>query len=391
MLKTPLFSSLFLILILSHQVLVAQCINGLQINGKPCPNPISTAVPFLRIIPDARSGAMGDVGIALTPDANSILYNASNLATADRKWGASVNYSPWFLNFGFKDIFLLHEAGYFQFGQKSKQAVGLGVQYFSLGNIEWTDFNTQKIDTSYAYEMAITGAYARQLNENWALGFSTKYIHSDLGRRETAAEGYPIRVGRALAVDLSATYKKPISISHIKTNLVLGATISNVGNKITYSRESSFLPANLGIGGSYEMIFNKNNRLLIALEFNKLLVPTPNPFDTLSNEIQSPSVLNGIIRSFTDAPRGFREEMQEINTSIGLEYWLFQHLALRAGYFHESDLKGGRQYLTIGGGLRYRKWGAHVSYLASQSSFICGQNPLNHTWRFSLLVNGVSW
>lgn len=384
--KTLLLLPLFSLLFFNNLNLSAQCIGGFLPSGQECGGTLQTAVPFLRIIPDARSGAMGDVGIALTPDANSILYNASKLAIADKKWGASVNFTPWFRNLGINDMFMLHQAGYYQFGNKVKQAFGLSFQYFDLGKITWTDFNAQPIGEGNPYEMALTGSYSRQLSEKWSLGLSAKYIHSDLATNVLTPSGIEIQSGKAFAMDVSTTYKKPLLLGNMRTNLMIGVVASNIGNKISYVRNRDFLPANLGIGGAWEMPFHANHKLLVTVEFNKLLVVTPQPND-LTGSWRNVSVVKGIFKSFSDAPNGFKEEMQEITTSMGLEYWLFQHFALRGGYFHENKNKGGREFYTVGGGVRHRMFGLNVSYLLPTNNI---RSPLDNTWRFSLLVNGWS-
>ncbi len=381
--KTLLFLPFLTSILLFNHNLSAQCIDGYLPSGQRCGGTIQTAVPFLRIVPDARSGAMGDVGIALTPDANSILYNASLLAMADKKWGASVNYTPWLRNTGINDIFMLHEAGYYQFGNKVKQAVAISFQYFNLGKVTWTDYNAYPLGEGSPYEMALTGAYSRQLSDKWSLGLSGKYIYSNLA-------SYPnntgIHSGKAFAVDISTTYKKPLKLGNINTNLIIGAKVSNVGNKISYIRSGDFLPANLGIGGAWEVPFHANHKLLVSIEFNKLLVVSPQPSDSTGNW-RNISVIKGIFKSFSDAPNGFEEEIQEITTSMGIEYWLFQHVALRGGYFHENKNKGGREFYTLGGGLRYKMYGFNISYLLPNNN---ERYPLNNTWRFSLLLNGFT-
>lgn len=389
--KLLLQLSLILLTFHGNQALLAQCLDG-----SPCVGTIQTAVPFLRIVPDARSGAMGDVGIALTPDANSILYNASKLAIADKNWGAAVNLTPWLRKLA-PDIFLLHEAGYFKFGKNKRQALGFGFQYFSHGKFQISDFNGTLIDVTKPYEMAFTGAYSRQLSANWAIGLASKFIYSDLmnGISQTSTtQTDKILPGKAIALDVSTTYKKTIPLSGIETNLVLGAAISNLGNKMTYSRRSDFIPTNLGIGSAWEVNFNKNNRLLVSLDFNKLLVPSPQPFDTIL-ELRSLGVIEGALRSFSDAPNGFKEEIQEITTSIGLEYWFQKRLAIRGGYFQEHENKGGRRYFTLGGGLRFGVVGINISYLKAlpYNNYFTPSllHPLDGTWRFSLLLNGVSF
>ncbi len=391
--KNLFFLPFFVCLLLTHHTLLAQCIDGFNILGQRidefnilgqrCGGSVKTAAPFLRIAADARSGAMGDVGIALTPDANAIYYNASKLAMADKKWGASVNYTPWFRNLGVSNFNLFDGAGYYQFGQGKKQAVSLGLHYFSWGDITFTDFNADPLTEPNPHEMSINGAYSRQLNDKWAIGLSAKYIYSSLARRTT---NLGIESDKAFAIDISTTYKKPITVAGVNSNLMIGAVVSNVGNKIMHLNNSDFLPANLGIGGAWELPFNANHKLLVSVEFNKLLVVTPQPNDSTGNW-RNVDVIKGMFNSFSDAPNGFKGEMQEITTSMGLEYWLFQHFALRGGYFHENKNKGGRKFYTVGGGVRYRMYGLNVSYLLQTNTF---RSPLDNTWRFSLLLNGFT-
>lgn len=385
--KTLLFLSLLASILLFNHTLSAQCLDLFNILGQRCSGSVKTATPFLRIVPDARSGAMGDVGIALTPDANAIYYNASNLAMADNKWGASVNYTPWFRNVRIPDFNLFNGAGYYQFGQNKKQAISLGLHYFSWGDITFTDFNANPLTEPKPREMSITGAYSRQLNNKWAIGLSAKYIYSSFARHSNNPLG--IESDKTFAIDISTTYKKPITVSGLSTNLTIGAVVSNVGNKIMHLNNSDFLPANLGIGGAWEVPFNANHKLLVSVEFNKLLVVTPQPNDSIGSR-KDISVAKGIFNSFSDAPNGFKEEMQEITTSMGIEYWLFQRVALRGGYFHENELKGGRKFYTLGGGLRYKMYGFNISYLKSMQNLDPLRRYLDNTWRFSLLLNGFT-
>ena len=385
--KNLLLLSLFASILLIHQSLAAQNIGGYDPLGRQFGSTGQPAVPFLRIIPDARSGSMGDVGIALTPDANSIHHNASNLAIADNKWGASVNYTPWMRNLGTDEINLFHGAGYYQFGKKRKQAIGLEFNYFSWGYITFNFFGIP-LGEGRTYETALTGVYSRQLGDKWAFGLSAKYITSDISRQFFSSNGSQLKAIKALAVDISTTYKKPIIVKGLNTNLTIGAVVSNIGNKVSYLSEGShdFLPTNLGIGGAWEIPFNANHKLLVSIEFNKLLVVTPQPKDS-TGSWKNVSALKGMFKSFSDAPNGFKEEMQEITTSMGIEYWLMQHVALRAGYFHENKNKGAREFYTIGGGIRYRLYGLNISYLLPTNT---KRSPLDNTWRFSFLLNEFS-
>lgn len=361
--------------------------------GRKCGGTIQTAVPFLMINPDARSGAMGDVGIAISPDANAIHFNASKYALADSKFGVSLSYTPWLRSLGVNDIYLANLAGFYQFGGNVKQAVGVSLRYFSLGSIQWTDFNAQILGEGTPREYEIAASYSRQLSQNFTLGLTGKYIYSNLATGQTAEGSDKISSGRAFAADLSATYRAPIAMAAGKSNLTIGAAIRNVGNKITYLRSADFLPTNLGIGASWDIPFDQYNSLVISADINKLLVITPqnDSTDANSNKIydwKEVSPISGIFKSFGDAPGGGQEEFKEINYSLGVEYWYDKQFAVRAGYFFENAAKGGRQYFTVGLGLKYNVLGINLSYLVPTAS---QRGPLDNTLRFSLLFDASSF
>jgi hypothetical protein len=361
--------------------------------GRACGGTIQTAVPFLMINPDARSGAMGDVGIAISPDANAIHFNASKYAMADSKFGVSLSYTPWLRSLGVNDIYLANLAGFYQFGGEVKQAVGVSLRYFSLGSIQWTDFNANLLGEGTPREYEIAACYSRQLSKNFTLGLTGKYIYSNLATGQTAEGSDKISSGRAFAADLSATYRTPIAMSAGKSNLTIGMAIRNVGNKITYLRSADFLPTNLGIGASWDIPFDQYNSIVISADINKLLVITPqnDSADTNNNKIydwKEVSPISGIFKSFGDAPGGGQEELKEINYSLGVEYWYDKQFAVRAGYFHESAAKGGRQYFTVGLGLKYNVLGINLSYLVPTAS---QRGPLDNTLRFSLLFDAASF
>jgi Type IX secretion system protein PorV len=396
-------SNVFFFFLLNYQSLIAQCDPwaGKDPSGRPCISYITpkTTLPFLRIITDARSGAMGDVGIALTPDANSIVYNASKLAMADKKWGIAVNYTPWQRKGFNSEMYVKHAAGYYQFGKKKKQAIGLDARLFSFGLIQWEDYNSLLLRYGTPKEMALTASYSRQINDNWVVGLAAKSIHSTyminflfpkLGRKNG------LKQIKTIAFDISTTYKKAITIADKETNVYFGAVIANLGNKFDYGRfTDNLLPANLGLGGSWEVSINKNNKFLAAIECKKRLSLTPSPYDTTDNNLnkiadwKEISVAKSIFQSFSDAPDGLKGELREITTSLGLEYWLMQHFVLRAGYAYENPNAGGLQFYTFGGGVRYRVFDLNVSYLKmAQNPSV---SPIDNTWRFSLLINGLAF
>ena len=357
----------------------SQCIGGFSPNGMPCSGPIRTAVPFLLINPDARSGAMGDAGIATSPDATALHFNASKLAFSDKKFGATVSYTPWLRNLGVNDIFLTYEAFYLQIGKERQHTLGLSHRYFSLGSLEWTDFNGNVVGSGTPREHEIAMTYARKITPNFALGLTAKYIYSNLATDQTIGSD-PIKTGEAIAADLSMTYHKPLKIKDLESDLTIGLAIKNIGNKISYLRSEDFLPANLGIGAAWKMQLHPYHSITLALDFNKLLVPSPDPAGAWRNK----SVVGGMLSSFGDAAGGFSEELQEINVSMGLEYWFMQYVAARGGMFIEPDGKGGRKYFTTGLGLRYKWFNFNASYLFPRSN---SRGPLDNTFRFTLIIN----
>jgi hypothetical protein len=366
---------------------------GVDAAGRKCGGTIQTAVPFLMINPDARSGAMGDVGIAISPDANAIHFNASKYAMAESKFGVSLSYTPWLRSLGVNDIYLANLAGYSKFGSGNNQAIGVSLRYFSLGSIQWTDFNAQLLGEGSPREFELAASYSRELSKNFAIGITGKYIYSNLATGQTAEGSDKISSGRAGAVDVSATYKTPISMAAGKSNLMVGMAIRNMGSKITYLRSADFLPTNLGIGASWDIPFDQYNSIVISADLNKLLVITPQRDSTDGNnnkiyDWKEVSPISGIFKSFGDAPGGGKEELQEINYSLGIEYWYDKQFAVRAGYFHESAAKGGRRYFTVGLGLKYNVLGINLSYLVPTAS---QRGPLDNTLRFSLLFDAASF
>ena len=362
--------------------------------GRDCGGAVQTAVPFLMINPDARSGAMGDVGIAISPDANAIHFNASKYAMASQPFGMSLTYTPWLRSLGVNDIYLAYAAGYYQFGTNVKQAIGVSLRYFSLGSIQWTDYNAQIQGEGTPREFETAVSYSRQLSKNLAVGATAKYIYSNLATGLGVDGGTEkIQSGRAGAVDFSMTYKLPIKMAAGNSNLMIGAAIKNVGNKITYLKSADFLPQNLGIGAAWEIPLDQFNTIVIAADLNKLLVPTPNPRDTARGANNVPawkdkSPVSALLGSFNDAPGGGQEEFKEINYSLGIEYWYDKQFAVRAGYFLEHAEKGGRRYFTVGLGLKYNVMGINLSYLVPASG---SRGPLDNTLRFSLLFDAASF
>jgi hypothetical protein len=360
--------------------------------GRDCGGAVQTAVPFLMINPDARSGAMGDVGIGISPDANAIHFNASKYAMATQPFGMSLTYTPWLRSLGVTDIYLAYAAGYYQFGTNVKQAIGVSLRYFSLGSIQWTDFNASVLGEGTPREFETAVSYSRQLSKNLSVGATGKFIYSNLATGLSADGGSEkISSGRAGAVDFSMTYRLPMKMAAGKSELMIGAVVKNIGNKITYLRSSDFLPQNLGIGAAWDIPLDQYNSIVVAMDINKLLVPTPGDTTRNANGVltwKDKSPVSAMLGSFGDAPGGAQEELKEFNFSAGVEYWYDKQFAVRAGYFHEHAEKGGRRYFTVGLGLKYNVMGINLSYLVPTSS---QRGPLDNTLRFSLLFDAASF
>lgn len=354
--------------------------------GGDCINTIFTAVPFLRINPDARSGGMGDVGIGISPDANSMHFNASKLAFVDQDLSFAANYTPWLRNLGLNDVYLAYLSGYKRLGDL--QTIGFGLRYFSLGSIQYTGLQGESRGTGRPNEFEVAAAYARKLSDNFSVGITGKFIFSNLASGQEV-DGNIIDPGIAGAADISATYIKETKFNDRPSTLRLGVVASNIGSKITYtnSQKRDFLPANLGLGAAWEMQLDDHNSLTIALDINKLMVPTPDTIDADNDnrpDYRDKSPIEGMFSSFGDAPGGFNEEMREFYYSLGLEYWYDNQFALRAGYFFEDITKGGRRYFTLGLGVKYNIFGINISYLVPTTS---QRNPLDNTLRFSMLFD----
>lgn len=344
---------------------------------------ISTGVPLLLIAPDSRAGAMGDVGAASRPDANSIHWNAAKLSFMEKQAGLTFTYSPWLREI-VSDIKLMYLSGYYRLDERN--TLGASLTYFSLGSIDFFSEDGQATGTYKPNEFAFDVAYSMKLSENLSMSLTGRYIRSDLTQGQNVGTT-STHAANAGAADLGLYYQNKIDLE-MPSEYAFGVQISNLGSKISYSdnMESSFLPANLRIGGRYSMDFDQFNNLSVMADFNKLLVPTPPVYDDEGNifagKDPNVGVLQGAIQSFYDAPNGLKEELQEISMSLGLEYWYNKILAVRAGYFYEAKNKGARKYLTLGAGLRYNVMGLDISYLISTSSL--NNNPLKNTLRVSL-------
>lgn len=346
-------------------------------------NPVDHAVISQTIAPDARAAGMGDVGVATDPDVNSQYWNPAKYPFCISRAGVSLNYTPWLRQL-VNDIDLAYVAGYYRIGDYS--AVSGSLRYFSLGEVMTsTEENAMSVKP---YEMSIDVAYSLMLSDYFSIAAAIRWIYSDL-RYDYTEESSP---ASAFAADLALYYNNYFTMGSRECLIGLGMNISNVGSKITYygDNRSQFLPANLRIGASLMVPIDEYNRFSISADANKLLVPTvplQNEGESATDyrnrvieEYNDVSSISGIFKSFGDAPGGFKEELEEIQWSVGAEYVYHDQFSLRAGYHHESENKGNRKYFTVGGGFRMSVFSLDVGYVISTAQ----SNPLDQTLRFSL-------
>jgi hypothetical protein len=347
-------------------------------------NVVTSAVPFLRISPDARSGGMGDVGIATSPDANAAFWNLAKTPFNQSQSGATLTYTPWLKDLGLNDVYLASGAGYYKLDEN--QAISASMRYFSLGNIQFTDNLGNDLSSFRPREFSIDAGYSRKLSKKLALGVALRYINSNLA--SGTINGVSYKAGSSVAGDISLYHH---GIKEDGSGLSYGVVLSNLGAKIAYTNDANqkdYIPANLGIGVAYTKAFDENNKITFALDLHKLLVPTPPALGDSAGlaDYRSQGVVSSWFKSFGDAPGGFSEEIQEIQASIGAEYWYNNQFALRAGYFYENPTKGNRKYFTMGAGLKYNMFGLNFSYLLPSGNGI-NRNPLSNTLRFSLVFD----
>ena len=348
-------------------------------------NVVTTAVPFLRISPDARTGGMGDLSMATAPDANSGFFNLAKIPFNESKGGIGVTYTPWLKDLGLNDVYLASLAGYYKFDEL--QAINGSVRYFSLGNIQFTDNLGNDLNTFRPREFGIDVGYSRKLSAKASIGVGLKYIYSNLAGG-AATNGSNYKAGTAVAGDLGFYYDAK---SEAGNGWAFGVAMTNLGSKIAYTDnadQKDFIPANLGLGTTYTKVIDEQNKITFGLDLNKLLVPTP-PAEgdqAALDAYRKKSVVGSWFSSFNDAPDGFSEELKEFQVSIGGEYWYNNQFAFRAGYFYEDKTKGNRKYFTLGVGIKYNIFGLNFSYLLPSGSGV-NRNPLSNTLRFSLLFD----
>jgi len=349
-------------------------------------NPITTAVPFLLIAPDARGGGMGDAGVSSSPDVYSMYWNPAKYAFCDKDFGAGIGYVPWLRGL-VNDIGLASVTGFKKFGDK--QAVAMSLRFFSMGTVTFTDENGVNLGDVKPNEWTIDAAYSRKFTPSLSGAVAGRFIYSNLVPVNYTK--FEVRPGTSVAADIALYYHKELEIKSLTAAWInVGLDISNIGSKISYSSSSinsDFIPTNLRLGPSFTMDIDEYNRLTISVDLNKLLVPTPPIYDTSRKIVKGkdPNVspISGMIQSFYDAPGGFKEELQEWTISPSVEYWYNKLFSIRAGYFYENVNKGDRQFFTIGAGLRYNVFGLDFSYLVP----VRNNNPLQNTMQFTLLFN----
>jgi hypothetical protein len=352
-------------------------------------NVTTTAVPFLRISPDARAGSMGELGLATSPDANSSFYNLAKTPFSLYNTGIGLTYTPWLKDLGLNDVYMLNAAGYHKLDEF--QAISASVRYFSLGSIQFSNANGDSWGEGRPREFSVDLGYSRKLSDKLSLGLALRYINSNLTLGAAAGPGTDIssyKAGTAVAADLSFYYD---ATNANKEGWTFGAALSNLGSKIGYTNDATqkeYIPANLGIGTAYTKVFDEQNKITFGLDLNKLLVPAP-PLPDSGNAVSeaaldkyhNQSITSSWFNSFSGG-----DQLKKINASIGAEYTYNDQFAFRLGYFYEDKSQGGRQYFTLGVGLKYNMLGLNFSYLIPSGSGIT-RNPLSNTIRFGLFFD----
>jgi hypothetical protein len=393
----------------------AQLTNTTAANETLQLNTITTAVPFLLIAPDSRSGGLGDAGVAISADANAVHWNPAKMSFAEDEFEVSLSYSPW-LRALVDDMNLAYLSGYKKLNDK--QSFGAALRFFSLGNITFTDDQGTAIRDFKPNEYSLDFAFSQKLSKKMSGGVAARYIHSNL-TGGTSVGGANSKPGRSVAVDLSFYYENDkANIGKKDAILAIGANISNVGAKMSYTETANqdFIPTNLRLGTALSILMDEYNKLTLTLDANKLLVPTPPVYlrDEDGQPVRDPDtgdfvvaagrnpdvgVASAIFGSFTDAPGNvtiledgtvtvekgsvLKEELREINLGGGFEYVYDNQFAFRSGYFYEHRTKGNRQFITLGAGIKYNVFAIDLSYLISTTQ----QNPLANTLRFTLRLS----
>ncbi len=374
---------------------IAISIPAIAEDGKNQFNPIQTGVTSLNIAPDARGAAMGDLGAATEPDAYSQYWNPSKYAFAYSTAAISLSYTPWLRKL-VNDIYLANLSGYWKIGGSDNQAVSASLRYFSLGEIDMTDDSGVAVNSVNPYELAFDVGYSRKLSESFSMGVALRYIYSDLAFSDAYSAEQQTGAS-AFAADISGFLTTYPIIGRNECQWSWGFNISNIGSKVSYNdgNDPAFLPTNFRLGTTFTFPLAQYNNLALSFDVNKLLVPTrPRESDYTANdgtfdsegyenaldEWRNTSSISGIFKSFSDAPGGFKEELKEINFSVGAEYNYNQQFFVRAGYFYENPDKGNRQYFAFGAGFSLNVVQLDASYMIATAQ----SSPLDQTLRFSL-------
>lgn len=374
---------------------IAISIPAIAEDGKNQFNPIQTGVTSLNIAPDARGAAMGDLGAATEPDAYSQFWNPSKYAFAYSTAAISLSYTPWLRKL-VNDIYLANLSGYWKIGGSDNQAVSASLRYFSLGEIDMTDDAGVAVNSVNPYELAFDLGYSRKLSESFSMGVALRYIYSDLAFSDAYSAEQQTGAS-AFAADISGFLTTYPIIGRNECQWSWGFNISNIGSKVSYNdgNDPAFLPTNFRLGTTFTFPLAQYNNLALSVDVNKLLVPTrPRESDYTANdgtfdsegyenaldEWRNTSSISGIFKSFSDAPGGFKEELKEINFSVGAEYNYNQQFFVRAGYFYENPDKGNRQYFAFGAGFSLNVVQLDASYMIATAQ----SSPLDQTLRFSL-------
>ena len=350
-------------------------------------NVVTSAVPFLRITPDTRSAGMGDVGIAIAPDANANFANIARTPFATNKGGIAVNYSPWLRDLSVNDVFIASLAGYYKIDDQS--AVSASMRYFKLGQIQFTDQIGNDLQLYNPKEFAVDLGYSRKLSGKFGLGIAIRYINSNLSSGNFNGQNY--KAGSSVAGDLHLYHH---GTKENGQGFNWGLALSNLGSKISYSSDATqkdYIPADIGLGVAYTKVFDEANKITFGLDIHKLLVPTPPVLSGNATsadsaalaKYRSRSVVSSWIKSFGDANGKLNEEIQEINLALGAEYWYNNQFGFRAGYFYENKNKGNRKYITVGASVKYSVATLNFAYVFANGSGTT-RNPLSNTYRFGL-------
>jgi hypothetical protein len=353
-------------------------------------NVVTTAVPFLRISPDARAGGMGDLGVATSPDAASPFYNLAKTPFAEKNFSIGLTYTPWLKDLGLNDVYLLAMSGYYKLSDN--EALAGSIRYFSLGNIQFTDGSGNDFGEGRPREFGIDFGYTRKLSDKLGIGIALRYIRSNLAGN-LAQTGTTYKPGTAFAGDISLFYN---GRDENGQGWNFGAALTNLGTKIGYTNDATqrdYIPANLSLGTTYTTVFDESNKITFGVDLHKLLVPTPPNYtgdpstdSALTAGYRNKNVVNSWFSSFGDAPGGFKEELKEFQVSLGAEYSYNDQFFFRTGYFYEDKDKGNRKYFTVGLGVKYNVFGLNFSYLVPSGSGV-NRNPLSNTLRFGLIMD----